>query len=350
MQNSIDVVIVGGGSQGLFCLKEAHKLGLNAKCIIGPDIGGHQTVRSQYYLHRGYFYKSLSLSEEFRQARELWERIISESGIDVHRDKCVVGFESIEAAESHVSLWEESSMPFKSVSLPSNHPYAGGNITHFYNVDELWISDARFVEKQFQKYSDHCIFGTVTAIENDVAGYRVDYNMDEEKIVLKAKNIILCAGINNATLINQVATIPSSELQQQRSCQVLVLTGNFPQESLLCPSRKHFICPYTADGVSYSLRCTFGFDPPVLTNTDPPVDQDRLAVQLQALNADLPRILALTEHMSQYTAVKAEYLPYGRGVRPDRPAVVEVTPGLYAIWPTKLTLSPLAAKSVMEML
>jgi glycine/D-amino acid oxidase-like deaminating enzyme len=54
MEVNVEVLVIGGGIQGVVALAELHKHNFKTLLVTESDIGGGQTLSSQAYLHSGY--------------------------------------------------------------------------------------------------------------------------------------------------------------------------------------------------------------------------------------------------------------------------------------------------------
>jgi glycerol-3-phosphate dehydrogenase len=72
-ENTLDVLVIGGGVQGLWLLNDLSKVGYNAILIEKGNVGGLQTIHSHGYLHQGYLYSDEQMARRLKGAEERWK-------------------------------------------------------------------------------------------------------------------------------------------------------------------------------------------------------------------------------------------------------------------------------------
>src|SRR5712691_3831683 len=69
---SPDVLIIGGGVQGLWLLNKLHLSGYSTLLLERGELGGAQTCHSHVYIHQGHLYEHVSLAERLKDVNVQW--------------------------------------------------------------------------------------------------------------------------------------------------------------------------------------------------------------------------------------------------------------------------------------
>src|SRR5205807_2344176 len=76
MAIDLDVLIIGGGVQGLWLLNDLTQLGYTVFLITNRPLGVGQTMHSHVYIHHGYLYEEIDLARRLKRTRVAWEKFI----------------------------------------------------------------------------------------------------------------------------------------------------------------------------------------------------------------------------------------------------------------------------------
>ena len=340
------VLVVGGGVSAILSLRELVKAGFDTRAVVGSEVGGEQTLACQRYLHAGSFYTNLELISLLLRARAPWRTLAEETGLRIVTGRSYVGFVDEAEAAERVAVWHITGLRYRKLRVPASHPFRTGNLRHLYLMtDEGWLADPNPAQVLSTGLEQRILRANVTRVEAYDGGFRVYAGNERRAEILSAEGLVLAAGAGNQVMIDQLSS-DGRPRQQVRRCQVLELAGPLPFASLLCPSSGHFIVPAGTTGERTTWKCTFGADPAV-DSADSPIDPVRYRRQQAALAAALPFTAGPMVTSTVTSVSKAESWDLGRGKRPDSYFVGEVVPGAIAIWPTKLTLAPLAAEQAV---
>lgn len=345
----VDALIIGSGIQGLILTRELRKQGLNVKCITNCPIGGDQTLKSQFYLHRGHFYDKVSLATTLDATYRHWVSLLQELNLHLTKDQSYIGFNSESDRKLWTSFWKSAHLTYeKATVLPDVLKQSRG--VSFYKFPHILFSGEELIAKLAEDLSSSFIFGNIKEIKKiDANTQSTTLDSDGTQIPIISKYIILCAGSGNAILAEMVkAPLKKNLKMQQRSCLALTLAGDLPNISLLLPGQKIFIAPqYDHHGRVHWIY-TYGIDPAV-TGMPKEHDAARLKKQLNALFDFFPSLQKNAYFdIHAYNALKFESADVGDGFRPNEAFVHSLTQNIFLIWPTKLTLVFEASHEVMK--
>ena len=105
-----DCVVIGAGIQGLVTHDKLRKRKINSLCI-GTEIGGLQTIRSQFYLHRGHFYQELEMVETLNKIYNEWYQLVKNMKLKIYHNCSYVGFK--DSSEQWRRAWDIFKIPYK---------------------------------------------------------------------------------------------------------------------------------------------------------------------------------------------------------------------------------------------
>lgn len=347
----VDVVVVGSGVQALLTWEQLSRTHSHLRTVLvsEPDACASQTLSSQCYLHGGHFYRSPSLVSQLVACRGLWNDLLQAYAIPAVEQQSYMALPKAKNGQEWLKRWQAFGLDYE-IADPPGHIGTRADLL-FVRVDAPWIDGAMLLDRLFLAAADHVIEGSVvwsSALEGP--SYRLMLDTPDGFISLTTNKLILAAGLGNQPLVDQILPRNRLTLQQNRRCQVLVLEGAVPPCSILFPVEGLFIVPTMIEGRTTWL-CTYGQDDVVVGNplVPPPLDQERLASQIATTSDLFPGLLERSDvRLGIYTCWKAESKELGAGKRPDEAYVREVNPNLIVIWPTKLTLAPLAARAAAE--
>ncbi len=336
-----DCVIVGAGIQGLVILEQALARGLHACCIDRlPRVGEGQTLRSQFYIHRGHFYTDRDLIEQLHDTYPKWREMIRRLAVSVRSTESYVGF--VGDPDAWTKIWTLCDIPYAPVSRnPSILDES--RLSHVFKFPHMLFDGRELLAKLVQR-NRYCLrFGAISGIESRGNGYRLRV----DATMIDTEQLILCAGAGTPALIDMLPQVRKTVPVQTRSCQVLAMRGRLPDSSIVIPDAQMFIAPqYDADG-SPVLLYTHGTDP-VLESGPRAVDPNRLHAQLDALKTVLPGLNARSADRTLYLAQKTESAELGEGKRPNGAYVEQIADGVVCVLPTKLSLAIHAAENALS--
>lgn len=368
MQFDCDVLILGGGIQGLWLLNEISRLGYSSFLIDRP-LGNAQSLHAQAFIQEGYLHKTPHFIDHLRQnaSSEAWANFLGQCSMRTSDAKSIYGY-TVGRDVTFTDNWNPNSLPFEHCDLPSI--FKGGEVIGGFMTKEHWLDCERGISALRQDVKDLIRFGFITSIVTSANGdRRVGVRIAGHQTEVRPKAIVLAAGAGNKSLLDLVrnadATIArsvhakfgSANPQKIRQSQIVVIRSqNLPNVACMIPGLSLYIVPRRQDNTTVWL-VSFRDDPEITDiklrdlDTDPPIDDERLTGLLSSLKRAMPTLSSLTFDFGVYTAHRVD----GRRLVGSNPTTKEVvedlgTRNLFLVWPSLMSLAPTAAKSVVSKL
>jgi glycine/D-amino acid oxidase-like deaminating enzyme len=352
----LDVLVFGGGAAGLWCLDRFRRAGYHAMLLESKALGCGQTIQAQGIIHGGGKY-ALRGVRDFAAVRatslmpERWRRSLAGreepnlAGTEILSERCHLWLPR-GSALARLQSWGAMSVIAKAGLLATpleklpRHLWPGvlrDCALAVYALAEPVISTGSLLRALAAHHRRWIFLYDSAAVKFSGDGIRID------DIVLKPRATILTAGAGNGELLRRAGI--ETELMQLRPLGMIVLRGNLP------PLFGH---------------CVIG-GKTGLTVTAPVPGMWQIGGELaerlaQEENSTTARAIAAREirrwlpsldwsrlEIAIYRAVRAE----ARTARVRRPSGVHasrVKPSLVVAWPTKLSMAPVLADEVFELL
>ena len=365
-----DVLIVGGGVLGLWLLGELRDRHYHAVLLERRELGGEQTCHSHVYIHEGHLYREAhaDLARRLRTVHLSWSAWLSSQTVARGFEPSCFGFKGLPEADGKLALWAKLELPINEVDPPG--VLEGGVVRRTFQTRECCLTGESLVDALRAKL-DHCIT-LVDDIESisvapdpstrgaEITGVRV--RLSGTSVDVRPRALVLAAGARNQPLLDLVAggRQPLKGMvqakQQLRLAHMLVirgaagrlapLTGIFPDVGGL-----FLVSRVTDDEVVWLVSDDRS---PLVDSVEEWLDRDTrewLPRMLLSLRQIAPKQFA-DDHLPHlqwgvYAAPKAE----GRasGALPDEERIEQCgIRNMWAVWPTKLTLAPIASLAVTD--
>ena len=338
----VDYLIVGAGIQGLVLVDRMRALGLNVCCVErAPYVGSAQTLRSQFYIHRGHFYTERELVGQLNNTYWNWQSMVRRLGVRIHSNESYVGFTG--DSSPWTNAWDAEGVPYTRTSKKSG-VLQDHRMQEVFTFPHMLVDGREFLVKLTHINRHHIRFGDLSNFRHTGRHYRFTLNGEE----LFARKIIVCAGAGTPAVLDSIEGVEGSVEVQTRVCQVLVMRDHVPDGSVLVPDAQMFIAPQYAPDGSPVLLYTYGTDPVDQEDTRH-LDVARVARQLDALRNTLPALSRAGSEGTFYLAQKTESAMLGKGLRPNKAFVERVSDQVLCVLPTKLSLSINAADQVLAL-
>lgn len=369
MAVDLDVLVVGGGAQGLWLLNDLSKYGYRAVLVEREALGGGQTCHSHALIHRGHYYDDIDMMIVLNAAAHFWESFVWRKGVSkLNTAKALAGFGPGTAVERHTYFWRTAGLTFRDCTEVPD-VLEGGQVTHLFETEEFSL-DARRVVEALAAEVDNSIYKvneSDSALQFERNGRTitsVTAELEGETVELKPRFVVLAAGVGNFQLLERLGAEHSdlpvrAPVQAQRKNHMLVVRGpGLPQLTAVFPIRGGlqgvFICsrPDPVHGGHLWLVADHNSTPHAWSsNGDRPADarvsREWVARILVSLKATAPGVLGsdLTSQLElcAYTGLTSER-NFGVG---QHMTDCYIDPlgfdNLLTIWPTKLTLTPFAS-------
>src|SRR3990167_5849889 len=154
----VEVVILGGGSQGLAVLDTLCNENKSALVISETPLGEGQSTHSHGYMHDGYAFNSVLPSLMAHWPQDLISKIKNENS--------PVYFAAPDATLTHfTSLWEKSNKAWEAVSTPAQLLHGEIESMKFAKINDFTFSEQALLRALIEKRKQFITFGKATSIE-----------------------------------------------------------------------------------------------------------------------------------------------------------------------------------------
>lgn len=352
----LDVLVFGGGAAGLWCLDRIRRAGYHAILLESTALGAGQTIQAQGIIHGGGKYalrgvRDFAAVRATSQMPERWRRSLtgelepSLAHVDVLSELCHLWLPR-DSAIAWLQSWGVIGFAAKTGLLatrPKKLPRAEwpevlrNSALAVYSLAEPVISTGSLLSALAAHYSGLIFLYDAVSIEFSPAGIRIG------DVFLQPHAIVLAAGTGNAELLRRAGM--GEDLMQRRPLGMVLLRGELPR-----------LFGHCIVGGKTGLT---------ITTPAPGIWQiggeiaERLAGETDMA---LARVLALDEirrwlpdlelsraEVAIYRAVRAEASTAAHR-RPSGVHANRVAPRMVVAWPTKLSMAPVLADEVLEIL
>lgn len=351
----LDVLIFGGGAAGLWCLDRFRRAGYHAILLEAKALGSGQTIQAQGIIHGGGKY-ALRGVRDFAAVRATglmpgrWRRSLAGedepnlTGTQILSERCHLwlprgstlawlqsrGFMSVVAQAGLLATRPEKLPPavWPEVLL--------GSALAVYSLAEPVISTGSLLNALAAHHHPAIFLFDAAAVRFLTEGVQVG------ETLLQPRAIVFAAGVGNGELLSQAGI--QADLMQRRPLGMVLLRGSLP------PLFGHCVVGgktgLTITSPAAGLWQVGGEIAERLAHEETPLGARRIA--LGEIRRWLPGLDLTGSEIAIYRAVRAE----GRTDALRRPSGVHtsrVAPGLVVAWPTKLSMAPVLADDVFEL-
>jgi len=371
----VDVLIIGGGIQGLYLARALHKN--YSVCIITDPHAPSETLDSPGFFSAGYTGNDVARIQPARRAAGYWRLWAESSGVphDYAPSYFVMPTDQ-EGPKTH--LWSDATLNIKRAErLP---PIFGrGNLEDqsvFLAENDVVINPGSVVAKLREGLEDRIVWGEVIkfGIITDQAIDFVEVQTSDDRVVpITPRYVVLASNVGNGTLLQRLVTMFKDRTKRKdavdmmRGCQAVrrrttvVVRGDLPLIS------GHFDgLDITAHPIGAGLDHVWIVNPPIddrqtvlgpeEVRFQPKLDADMVRDTLGRLFAISPEIERRSSEFKwgAYTARKTEHpmmaVPNTTAVAQPAPARLETLhmEGFVAVWPSHLSYAMIVGDVVAE--
>lgn len=365
-QIDIDVLIIGGGIQGLWLLNDLTRVGYNVLLLEKSKLGGDQTLHSHGFLHQGYGYTNAEMARRLKTTTQRWNVFIKERCIPIPQAPSLYGFTSLANSLLWRGKWAEAGLQAREYQKLTF--MEKGLLRKVFETDEKWLNTAGVIKCLAAPVEQAIIHGEVERIryspDKDVIE-SVDIIVNNQRFLLACKFVVLAAGRGNIHLLRMVNSAyiqnKAEKVKQLRKSLMLVIKGNgkLLDLALVVPDLWLFIVSRRDKNGDNIWLASYDVDPAYDEKQDTDPDQSRVQDTTTALFAILPQLFGRqnvrTMQWGVYTGLKAEArnieittkVETGQVLTPHEWVIETFAQNIYAIWPTKLTLAPEASQALV---
>ncbi len=349
MTPDLDVAIIGGGIAGLWLLARLRALGYGVLLVEQECLGAGQTIRSQGIIHGGVKYalqgKLSGASRAIAAMPEVWRQCLAGNG--------EVDLSQVRIASQHQYLWTSDSVASRLTGFFASHAMRSrmqavsdqdrpelladlGFRGQVYRLDEPVLDSASLLQAFASQYREATVCGSVR-VQAD--GCLRLGSSDQEALSLRARRIVLTAGVGNAILNPQAA-------MQRRPLHMVMARGlgaTLYGHYLGHTDKPRLTVTTHWDSAGRMVWYLGG----QLAETGVERDSQQ---QIAEARSELSRIFpGLDLSKVQFATLRVDRAEacQSSGVRPDRPSVLQKS-ALMTAWPTKLAMAPILADVVLE--
>ena len=351
----LDVLVFGGGAAGLWCLDRLRRAGYHALLLESQALGSGQTIRAQGIIHGGGKYalrgvRDFAAVEATSRMPERWRRCIA--------GELEPNLSATRVLSQHCHLWlprGSALARLQSLGVMSLIAKAGLLATRpetvpkkewpaalrdsalaVYALAEPVIATGSFLAAFAAQYHGFIFRYDRHSLQFTADGVRVGDSL------LQPRSMIFAAGAGNADLLVRVGI--EAEIMQRRPLGMVLLRGDLP------PLFGH---------------CVVGGKTGLTVTTPAPgvwqvggeiaerlADENDSAAARRAALGEIRRWLPGLELKHAKIAIDRAVRAEARTTALRRPSGVhasQVAPGIIVGWPTKLSMAPVLADEVLEL-
>jgi len=359
-----DVLVIGGGVMGLWLLNDLRDRQYRAVLLEHRELGGDQTSHSPVYIHQGHMYnRRIELARRLKALWPSWQSWLEEHGAEANVPSHF-GFVSPGDAEERERFWDEVGLSYRRVPIPP--ALEGGLVKVACETPEVCLSPRWLVAELSRKVMDStCLVREISHIDLDDTRTRVlrveAIAAEGERLVVQPKALVLAAGASNQGLLELTAggrrslTGRMQHSQQVRGTHILVVKGEKTHLEPLTgvfPIHRGSLQIYTRDLGEQTVWLVADHRTKLIAFVEDWIEYGSswwLPDVVGLVSKFVPRCFAERERLrwGVYEAPKVEGSAGGEIPSEERVEQFGFR-NLWVVWPTKLTLAPLASLAVLN--
>jgi glycine/D-amino acid oxidase-like deaminating enzyme len=206
----VDVLVVGGGVQGLSVLYELERRGVDSAFLITRELlGAGETLHSHGYMMRGYAVPPeapIEVAKALSSAFDWWSGFLADRGVrEGEGHPTYVGT----ADPAVVERWKELRLPFEALSRLAP-AFAGGHYARggrLYRTQERLFTGTAIVGALAREVAGNAGRGEVTALRWSAQQNRIEsceVEVRDRAVRFRASFVILAAGRDNQRLLRGI--------------------------------------------------------------------------------------------------------------------------------------------------
>jgi len=231
----VDVLIIGGGIQGLYIAREVAKT--YSVCVVADPTVAAATLESSGYLSAGYDGNDANRIQPARRAAGWW-RLWAESNRVPFADDAP--YYSVAPAEvsSRTRLWTDAMLSTTSVDELPDVFLDGtleGDVVFRADTDVV-INPATILSHLREGLESRCIDGEIVrfGLVSDDAIDHVQVQVGDQVVPIVPRFVVLAAGVGNATLLSKLGSRFSDQARRKSSKELVESSQAVQSQYLLC--------------------------------------------------------------------------------------------------------------------
>lgn len=363
---STDIALFGGGIAGLWLLKRLRQAGYHAILFESKSLGGGQTLASQGIIHGGLKY---ALGGSLTGAANMI------AGMPSRWRQCLAGADAVDISDVEVLqdnyyMWSESSfrsrlktflgsksLVGKVEQIPKEQfPACFAEATtqgSLYKLPDFVINTDSLIRSLARDAQDHLFLlePSQVSFRSESGGDRrsIYLQVEGKEIVVEAQRIVFCAGEGNPELIEK-AGLKNVSAQTRPLNMVYLRKQGLPQLYVHCIGDDFGMTPRltvtTHHGRDGNTVWYLGGE---LAESGVGKSDPEQIADAKALVAKYFPWVDLDNAQWSCFAINRAEADVNNSYRPDGPFLAE-DQNIIAAWPTKLTLTPALADSLIDQL
>ena len=213
-EGRVDVLLIGGGIQGLVLLETLVDLGYATGLVTNTPLGHGQSLHAHGLLESGYTKPRPELRASIV---EDWLPYLKDNKVDVYGDWYVLAPD--ESLQKLRAAWDEGSYPYE-MGLPDDLPdayrkgdlFARGGETHVVKIKDYCFSKRQLIRAMARGHEERIVIGDVIGFTFAPAGKTIRIETVEvrvhatgEQIFLSPRYVVITAGAGTPKLVNSIA-------------------------------------------------------------------------------------------------------------------------------------------------
>ena len=231
----VDVLIIGGGIQGLYIAREVAKT--YSVCIVADPSVPAATLESAGYLSAGYEGNDANRIQPARRAAGWW-RLWAESNRVPFADELPYYVVPAGEVSSRTRLWTDANLATTPVDdLPE--VFADGSLdvdTAFQVETDLVIDPATILAQLRAGLEDRCIEGEILrfGLVSDDAIDHVQVQVGDQVVPIVPRFVVLAAGVGNAALLSKLGSRFADQARRKASKELVESSQAVQSQYFLC--------------------------------------------------------------------------------------------------------------------
>jgi glycine/D-amino acid oxidase-like deaminating enzyme len=385
---NVDVVIIGGGIQGLWLLSDLVEAGYQTILLERKRPGFGQTGHSHVFLHEGHIYASMlqetpqdtqSRVAAVLKANALWKAALKGGGrlqnLTSLQSNFYIGWSDPGKAWTFEERCELTNLPYQEVEPDPLEFAKSAKITNLYKSEGISLESSVLLDRLMSFSNEGKLVGCCQKLSvqaNETGGFDLlaehdrDLAVNQEKepsLQIRARSLVLSAGAGNETVINSLFGSATTNATRQQTVKTFMLVLRHKQDSLpwlagMFPDFGgiFFVSRKDSQGRTVWLigdkQRELVAVPGDMTTFDAITWFEKLKRAMEKLFPDTTAN-ADNYEWGIYEATKAEHLTKNKrftsgGAFPESYHVhKDPAKPLWLVWPTLLTFAPLVARSIV---